>query len=131
MNFWQHLLPYAPAITTLVGTGLNVRALQPCKGDALVLRTRVVTAVAEFVALLAIAWIVADAAVRAGVGKAVTVGGIFVGMTLLLPRLVLDPVIERTCRSCNGAGKFGVGFVAIFVVALINNTICSAMMLGT
>ena len=110
------VIPYTAALTGLVGASFNVAPLRPCPTEALRVRATLITAVAELISITAIVY----AASRAPGGRAAAVGGATAFFAILLPRLVVDPAVAGLCGSCAGAGKFGIGFVALFVLAVVN-----------
>ena len=111
------VLPYTTPFLNLVGASFGVAELKP--GSKLLVH-RLIAAISDFVSLLGIVYLSVKAAREDKMEKAVLYGAVTILIAVIIPRFALEPSLERHCKGCTSAGKFGVGFVLLAGLCLAN-----------
>lgn len=127
-NFLRHTLPFTAAAAHLVGLSFDVAELKTCGKDTLA--KKISLSLVDFVTVVAIAYNAALIAQDVGLEKATILGALMYILAVLVPRVVVEPTLDKFCKPCPASGRFGVGFVALVAIAIISWLTQSAMLLG-
>lgn len=103
----------------LVGISFNITTLKP-NLDKATIQKNIIQALIDFVAIVAVIYNATVVARETGVEKASIIGAITYLFAVVIPRVVVEPTLDKFCKPCSQSGRFGVGFVVLIALCVLN-----------